>query len=336
MATTMVPSEFTDSLSNEFACHPVQLPIKEQLEAEESKYQETQEEEKNNLDELEQAVNDPKLEKEVQASSSQQIEEQKMRVTNYENASAVSRENMEDIETKKAVMLDQIATEHTERPSTAPIVPIDVEPLLSISNGDEVCGAPPPASDFIPPPAHDEPPPSPSPPSVPCNGYDESLCPPLPYTKQYTLVYVSMPNYNYYSPTSSEVANLIYYVLIDGDQTDETQLSYYDQSANAYVEVAGSNDKTLVMGACGVALGFACQDLLSCDSINDASDEMESSKQKEAALLAQIVRSLMRLLCQLCPCVSKSLQNLSKFRPCPWSRKLYYWHTEHWESYHGG
>eukprot|EP01018_Ginkgo_biloba_P026332 Gb_22093 [translate_table: standard] len=252
------------------------------------------------------ALNDPKLVKEVQASSSQQIEEQKMRGTNYENTYVVSRENMEDIETKKAMMLDQIATEHTEdvgplsynvqalqaslfdplRPSTAPIIPIDVEPLLSISNGDEVCGAPPPESDFIPPPVHYEPPPSPSPPSVPCNGYDELLCPPLPYTKQYTLVYVSMPNYYYYSPTSNEVANLIYYVLIDGDQTDETQLSYYDQSAKAYVEVPGSNDKTLIMGACGVALGFACQDLLSLDYINDASDEMEKNKQKEAALLA--------------------------------------------------
>eukprot|EP01018_Ginkgo_biloba_P009771 Gb_07737 [translate_table: standard] len=84
---------------------------------------------------------------------------------------------------------------------------------------------------------------------------------------------------------------------------------------NGLLKVAGSSGRALVTGACGVALGFACQDLLSCETISDASDhEMETGKQKEAALLAQIVRTLMQLLCQLCPCVSESLQNLNQFR----------------------
>eukprot|EP01018_Ginkgo_biloba_P025196 Gb_00628 [translate_table: standard] len=139
-------------------------------------------------------------------------------------------------------------------PSTVPVVPTGVEPLLSISIGDDVCGAPPPPpeeewapppppeSDSIPPPPPDEPPPSPSPPSAPCNGYEEPLCPPLPYTEQYTSVYVSMPNYNYYPSTSSEVANPVYYVPADGGQTEGTQLPYYDQSASAYAEGSGLNN----------------------------------------------------------------------------------------------
>eukprot|EP01018_Ginkgo_biloba_P031139 Gb_23419 [translate_table: standard] len=106
-----------------------------------------------------------------------------------------------------------------------------------------------------------------------------------------------MTVYNYYPSTRSEVANPVYCIPSDGGHTDKTQLSYYDQSASAYVEVAGSSDKTLLTGACGVALGSACQDLLNCDSTSDASDqEMKTNKQKEVVLLAQIVRSPMQLL----------------------------------------
>eukprot|EP01018_Ginkgo_biloba_P018344 Gb_05743 [translate_table: standard] len=71
-------------------------------------------EQKNTFEVFMKAVNELELEKEVQASLSQQIEGQKMLVTNNENVYAVSRKKMEDIEIEKVVMLDQITAEHME------------------------------------------------------------------------------------------------------------------------------------------------------------------------------------------------------------------------------
>ncbi|GLJ05985.1 hypothetical protein SUGI_0029950 [Cryptomeria japonica] len=71
------------------------------------------------------------------------------------------------------------------------------------------------------------------------------------------------------------------------------------------LKVAGRSDRSLVVGGCGVGLGFACQGLLHGDSVGAGKQEEE--------LLGLVVKSLTQLLCQICPSAMKSLQSLYEF-----------------------
>lgn len=80
------------------------------------------------------------------------------------------------------------------------------------------------------------------------------------------------------------------------------------------LKVAGRSNRPLVIGACGVGLGFALQSLLSGDPVNsDTSKELGTSKQEKTALLRHVVKSLIQLLCWMCPSAIESLQNLYQF-----------------------
>lgn len=80
------------------------------------------------------------------------------------------------------------------------------------------------------------------------------------------------------------------------------------------LKVAGRSNRTLVIGACGVGLGFACQSLLNGDSVNSATwKELGTNKQEKTALLGHVVKSLIQLLGWMCPSAIESLQNLYQF-----------------------
>ncbi|KAK8939531.1 hypothetical protein KSP40_PGU019132 [Platanthera guangdongensis] len=71
------------------------------------------------------------------------------------------------------------------------------------------------------------------------------------------------------------------------------------------MKVACSSKSHLVIGACGLGLGFACRGLLS-------SEEVDSNSHTEATLLRDVVMTLSMLLIKLCPHASHSLENLIK------------------------
>ncbi|KAF5192740.1 Rst1, partial [Thalictrum thalictroides] len=82
------------------------------------------------------------------------------------------------------------------------------------------------------------------------------------------------------------------------------------------LKVACTSKSTLVKGACGVGLGFACQDHLdtSVEAVNNSASH-ETSKVKEVNLDVRIVRSLSMIICQLSPSSCGSLQRLCKYFP---------------------
>ncbi|KAA8530205.1 hypothetical protein F0562_004914 [Nyssa sinensis] len=87
------------------------------------------------------------------------------------------------------------------------------------------------------------------------------------------------------------------------------------QNINALIEVASAGKSILVQGACGVGLGFSCQDLLTrVESADDSNLDKETYKKQEADLLGQIVRTLSQLICQFTQS-SSDLQNLSEYFP---------------------
>ncbi|XP_020572456.1 protein RST1 isoform X2 [Phalaenopsis equestris] len=69
---------------------------------------------------------------------------------------------------------------------------------------------------------------------------------------------------------------------------------------------AFNSKSQLVMGACGLALGFACQGLLS-------SVEVDSNRLIEENLLRDVIKNLIMVLSELCPHASDSLQNLIEY-----------------------
>ncbi|XP_043707046.1 protein RST1 isoform X3 [Telopea speciosissima] len=82
------------------------------------------------------------------------------------------------------------------------------------------------------------------------------------------------------------------------------------------LEVALSSKSTLVKGACGVGLGFTCEDLSGTVAAPDDSDlEGETDRVKEVNLLGKIVRTLSLIICQLIPSSSDSLQSLCEYFP---------------------
>ncbi|XP_058102922.1 protein RST1 isoform X2 [Magnolia sinica] len=81
------------------------------------------------------------------------------------------------------------------------------------------------------------------------------------------------------------------------------------------LEVASNSKSILVKGACGVGLGFTCQDLLTRVEAGDVSNLEEAGEITEATLLGNIVQLLCSMICQLCPSSFDSLQSLCKSFP---------------------
>lgn len=83
----------------------------------------------------------------------------------------------------------------------------------------------------------------------------------------------------------------------------------------SWSQVICSSESHLVRGACGVGLGYACQDLLTrVESASDSSPE-GTMRFDEAALLDNIVGTLSVLICQLCPSVSGPFRDLGESFP---------------------
>ncbi|CAH1420627.1 unnamed protein product [Lactuca virosa] len=85
------------------------------------------------------------------------------------------------------------------------------------------------------------------------------------------------------------------------------------QNINALVEVANTSKSTLVRGACGAALGYSCQDLLT--RIQVESDSHLDKELQETDLLGKIVRTLCGLINQYARSSSRDLQTLSEYFP---------------------
>ncbi|RWW64010.1 hypothetical protein BHE74_00028781 [Ensete ventricosum] len=79
-----------------------------------------------------------------------------------------------------------------------------------------------------------------------------------------------------------------------------------------YLTVLCESKSHLVKGACGMALGFACQNLLNTTEIGNGSDlEGHNTRITEISLLQDIVSTLSLMICKLCPAATDSLKNLN-------------------------
>ncbi|XP_050223482.1 protein RST1 isoform X2 [Mercurialis annua] len=88
------------------------------------------------------------------------------------------------------------------------------------------------------------------------------------------------------------------------------------QNINGLVKVLCVSKSTLVKGACGVGLGFACQDLLTRAEAADKVDvERETYKIQEVELLGKIVRTLFLMTSQLSQASYDILEGLSVYFP---------------------
>ncbi|KAK4603584.1 hypothetical protein RGQ29_012198 [Quercus rubra] len=86
------------------------------------------------------------------------------------------------------------------------------------------------------------------------------------------------------------------------------------ENITGLVEVLCGSKSTLVKGACGVGLGFSCQDLLTRVEVADNSDlDKETSKIQEEHLLGKIVRALSLMICQLTQSSSDIVESLSAY-----------------------
>ncbi|XP_010248610.1 PREDICTED: protein RST1 [Nelumbo nucifera] len=88
------------------------------------------------------------------------------------------------------------------------------------------------------------------------------------------------------------------------------------QIISGLLKVLSDSKSILVNGACGVGLGFICQDLPTGDEAADDFNLVEETDQmKEANLLGKIVRTLALKICQFIPSSSYSLQSLCDYFP---------------------
>ncbi|XP_028069666.1 protein RST1 isoform X6 [Camellia sinensis] len=88
------------------------------------------------------------------------------------------------------------------------------------------------------------------------------------------------------------------------------------QNIEALIQVSSCSRSTLVKGACGVGLGFSCQDLLTWVEASDDSDlEKENCKMQEVDLLGKIIRALSQMISQFTPSSSDLLESLSVYFP---------------------
>uniref|UniRef100_F6HUW7 Protein RST1 n=1 Tax=Vitis vinifera TaxID=29760 RepID=F6HUW7_VITVI len=96
------------------------------------------------------------------------------------------------------------------------------------------------------------------------------------------------------------------------DRLDNQEL-FHCQGA---FKVACGSKNALVKGACGVGLGFSCQDLLTrFEAVNDSNLGQETFKMQEVDLLGKIVRALSQMICQLTQSSSDLLESLSSYFP---------------------
>ncbi|XP_058188186.1 protein RST1 isoform X3 [Rhododendron vialii] len=88
------------------------------------------------------------------------------------------------------------------------------------------------------------------------------------------------------------------------------------QNIKALIEVASCSRSTLVKGACGVGLGFSCQDLLTrVEGSDDSNLEKETHKIQEVEILGKIVRVLSQMMCKLSPSLFDLLESISVYFP---------------------
>ncbi|CAA7046600.1 unnamed protein product [Microthlaspi erraticum] len=88
------------------------------------------------------------------------------------------------------------------------------------------------------------------------------------------------------------------------------------QNISGLLEVLCSSKSTLVKGACGVGLGFSCQDLLTRNEASASSDiDSESYKTQEERLLGRIVRLLSSILHRFLHTPCDILDSLSALFP---------------------
>ncbi|GFP98937.1 protein rst1 [Phtheirospermum japonicum] len=88
------------------------------------------------------------------------------------------------------------------------------------------------------------------------------------------------------------------------------------KNINALLEVASISKSTLVKGACGIGLGFSCQDLLTrADSGANTESEKETYKIQETELLRKILRTLVQMIYQLGGSSDDILQKLAEYFP---------------------
>ncbi|KAG2714612.1 hypothetical protein I3760_03G035700 [Carya illinoinensis] len=82
----------------------------------------------------------------------------------------------------------------------------------------------------------------------------------------------------------------------------------------ALVEVLGSSKSILVKGACGVGLGFSCQDLLTRVEATDNSKlDKDTRKMTEEDLVRKIVKVLSLMICKLTQSSSDIVESLSAY-----------------------
>nr|XP_043615297.1 protein RST1 [Erigeron canadensis] len=88
------------------------------------------------------------------------------------------------------------------------------------------------------------------------------------------------------------------------------------QNINALLEVACTSKSTLVRGACGLALGYSCQDLLTHFQAGANSHrDKELHEFQESDLLGKIIRTICRLIDQHTLSSTTTLEALSEYFP---------------------
>ncbi|XP_038703770.1 protein RST1 isoform X2 [Tripterygium wilfordii] len=88
------------------------------------------------------------------------------------------------------------------------------------------------------------------------------------------------------------------------------------QNINGLLEVLCGSKSTLVKGACGVGLGFSCQDLLTGVEAADKSDlDKETYKMQAVATLGNVVRTFLLMMSQLSQASHDILDDLSIYFP---------------------
>ncbi|XP_042456938.1 protein RST1-like [Zingiber officinale] len=95
------------------------------------------------------------------------------------------------------------------------------------------------------------------------------------------------------------------------DATDRKQRF---EVANGLLKVLCNSKSYLVKGACGLGLGFACQNLLNRNTIEDNADlnsETQPSGYTEASLAQSVFSTLSLRISELCPSAMDSLKNLN-------------------------
>ncbi|GLU02102.1 hypothetical protein SLE2022_193690 [Rubroshorea leprosula] len=88
------------------------------------------------------------------------------------------------------------------------------------------------------------------------------------------------------------------------------------QNITGLLEVLCGTKSTLVKGACGIGLGYSCQDLLSRVEATDSSIvEKENYKMQEERLLGRIIQTLSLMLCPIACSSAHILESLSSHFP---------------------